>query len=91
VREIHLTDLSKNNNIVERLNGTVRDRHKDFRGLKKPEGRLTKGQAASCNLVKPHRGLGGLTPAEAAGLDVPAGGNRWRALLKAAAQPAADG
>lgn len=84
VREIHLTDHSKNNNIVERLNGTVRDRHKDVRGLKKPEGPLTKGQAAYYNLIKPHLSLGGLTPAEAAGVAVPAAGNRWLGLVQAA-------
>ncbi len=84
VRDIHLADHSKNNNIVERLNGTVRDRHKDVRGLKKPEGPLTKGQAAYYNLVKPHLSLGGLTPAEAAGLALPSDGNRWLGLLKAA-------
>lgn len=82
VRDIHLTDHSKNNNIVERLNGTVRDRHKDVRGLKKPEGPLTKGQAAYYNLVKPHLSLGGLTPAEAAGVAAPASGNRWLGIVR---------
>ncbi|MGQ0534962.1 MAG: IS6 family transposase [Methanobacteriota archaeon] len=83
VREIHLADHSKNNNIVARLNGTVRDRHNDVRGLKKPEGPLTKRQAVYHNLVKPHLSLGGLTPAEAAGIQVPAAGNRWLGIIRA--------
>ncbi len=87
VREIHLTDHSKNNNIVERLNGTVRDRHKAVRGLKNPEGPLAKGQAAYYNLVKPHVSLGGLTPAEAAGLSLSRDGNRWLATLRLAMAP----
>ena len=81
VRDIHLTDHSRNNNVVERLNGTVRGRHRNMGGLKNPEGPLTKGQAAYYNLVKPHLSLGGLTPAEAAGIAVPAAGNRWLATV----------
>ena len=90
VREIHLTDHSKNNNIVERLNGTVRDRQKSARGIKKPERPLTKGQAAYYNLIKPHLSLGGLTPAEAAGVAVPADGNRWLGIMRDALVATSD-
>ena len=83
VRDIHFADHSRNNNVVERLNGTVRDRHKAVRGLKKADGPLTKGQAVYYNLIKPHLGLNGLTPAEAAGLAVPSAGNRWLGLIEA--------
>lgn len=82
-REIHLTSQSRNNNPVERLNGTVRARERAARGLKSPRGPLTSGQAAYYNLVRPHSALG-KTPAEAAGLSVPKKGNRWKALIEAA-------
>lgn len=52
VRDIHLTDHSRNNNLVERLNGTVRGRQKPTRGLKNPDGPLTNGQAAYYNLLR---------------------------------------
>lgn len=84
VRDIHLTDHSRNNNLVERVNGTVRGRHKPARGLKNPDGPLTKGQAAYYNLLRPHQSLGGMTPAEAAGLTLPKDGNRWAALIREA-------
>jgi transposase-like protein len=85
-REIHLTNQMANNNMVERLNNTVRGRQRPARGLKKPKGPITAGQAAYYNLVRPHSALKGKTPAEAAGLDVPTQGNRWEGLIKKAAK-----
>ena len=76
VRDIHLTDHSRNNNLVERVNMTVRGRQKPGRGPKNPDGLLTNGQAAYYNLLRPHQSLGGMTPAEAAGVSLPREGNR---------------
>lgn len=74
---------------MERLNGTLRERQKVTRGLKKPAGPLTRGHAVFYNLMRPHQALGGKTPAEAAGLRPATGGNRWEATIRAARNPPA--
>ena len=62
-----------NNNLSERLQGTLRDRDKTLRGLK---GRET-GQAyvdglvTHYNFFRPHESLDGKKPAEAAGAEIP--------------------
>lgn len=75
------------NNILERLNGTVRERVKVQRGLQTEETAQAAmdGFRAYYNLVRPHMGLGGLTPAEMVGIPIPEGGNRWMALIEEAA------
>jgi transposase-like protein len=83
-REIHLSKptRSPNNNRVERMNATLRERQKVTRGLKKPTGPLTRGHAAYYNLLRPHQALGGKTPAEAAGLVIKSGaGSRLMGTL----------
>jgi transposase-like protein/predicted RNA-binding Zn-ribbon protein involved in translation (DUF1610 family) len=59
-----------NNNLVERLNGTIRERIKVMRGLETPQTaqRLLDGFMLHYNWVKPHEGLKGRTPAQAAGM-----------------------
>ncbi len=44
---------------------------------------ISTSQAVSYNLIKPHLGLNGFTPAEAAGLEVLSAGNRWLGLIEA--------
>ena len=64
-----------NNNLSERLQGTIRDRDKTLRGLKARET----GQAYVDGLVthynpvyfRPHESLKGKKPAEAAGAEIP--------------------
>ncbi len=62
-----------NNNLSERLQGTIRDRDKTLRGLKK----LDTGQAYVDGLVlhynyfRPHEALGNKRPAQAAGAEIP--------------------
>jgi transposase-like protein len=87
-REIHISkpEAYAHNNKVERLNGTLRERQKVTRGLKNPNGPLTKGHRAYYNLIRPHQGLNGKTPAEAAGLRVLQPGNRWHTHIAAAAE-----
>lgn len=92
-REIHLSKPNRfpENNIVERLNGTLRERQKVTRGLKKPTGPLTRGHAAYYNLIRPHASLRGKTPAEAAGVaPTVAGESRWSAAVRAARTPRRD-
>ena len=69
-----------NNNRVERLNGTLRERVKVQRGWKNPESKIAEGQRLHYNFVKPHSALEGQTPAQRAGVGVQ-GENKWLALL----------
>jgi transposase InsO family protein len=68
-----------NNNRVERLNGTLRERVKVQRGWKNPESKIAEGQRLHYNF-KPHAALEGQTPAQRAGVGVK-GENKWLALL----------
>ncbi len=44
---------------------------------------ISTSQALCYNLIKPHLGLNGLTPAEAAGPEALSAGNRWLGLIQA--------
>jgi hypothetical protein len=63
-----ITKPHTNNNRVERLNGTLRERVK-----------VQRGQRIYYNFVKPHRALDGKTPAEKAGIK---GKNKWLSLIR---------
>lgn len=52
-----------NNNRVERLNGTLRERTKVTRGWKTGKTPITEGQRIHYNFVKPPMALDGKTPA----------------------------
>jgi putative transposase len=71
----------RNNNRIERLNGTLRERVKVQRGWKTMQTPLAEGQRLHYNFVKPHTALEGRTPAESAGIGVK--GNKWLELLSA--------
>ena len=75
---------STNNNLVERLNGTVREREKVMRGFKKEESaqQILEGFRAYYNFIRKHQGLNGKTPAEMANMDLGLEGNRWLALIR---------
>lgn len=70
------------NQRVERLHNTIRERNKTQRGWKTPATPLRKGQMIYYDFIRPHMTLEGKTPAEAAGLNVANGQNRWMELLK---------
>ncbi len=53
-----------NNNRIERMNGTLRERVKIQRGWKTMKTPLAEGQRIQYNFVKPHMALEGQTPAE---------------------------
>ena len=56
------------------------------RRAKVPSAKATmEGWRFYYNFIRPHQGLGGLTPAQVAGLPVPVEGNRWMALIQSAA------
>jgi transposase-like protein len=54
-----------NNCLVERLNGTIREREKVMRGLKREESaqKILEGSGACCNFIRKHQSLKGKTPA----------------------------
>lgn len=66
---------------MERLNGEIRDREKVFRGLKKSDTPILTGYQIYHNYIRPHEGLDGKTPAEAAGIKVE-GKNKWVTLIQ---------
>lgn len=66
-----------NNNRIERMNGTLRERIKVQRGWKSMKTPLAEGARIQYNFVKPRLALEGQTPAQAAGLS-PKG---WKELL----------
>lgn len=84
VRLTSLTDKRQNNQNIERLNGTVRDRIKPMRGFQNESTAeiMTSAFRNYYNFIKPHNSIGGLTPAEMAGIGVQNSSNKWEELLK---------
>jgi len=76
-----------NNNRVERLHNTVREREKIMRGMKSEETAKTlmDGFRDYYNFLRPHMGIEGQTPAEAAGIDLELGRNRMKNLIRQSA------
>jgi transposase InsO family protein len=64
-----ITKPHANNNRIERLNGTLRERVKVQRRWKSMETPLAEGQRIHYNFVKPHQALEGMTPAQRAGIN----------------------
>jgi transposase-like protein len=72
-----------NNNFVERLHGTLKDRIKPTRGLKGEETvrTLLEGWAVHYNYIRKHQTLKGKTPANASGINME---NDWNSLIRRA-------
>jgi len=83
IREIAITNEERNNNKIERLNGTVRQRNKTQRGLKEiPSSRtFIEGFKNYYNFIRPHMSLNGKTPAEIAGIELGLEGNKWKEII----------
>jgi transposase-like protein len=77
IRAIH------NQNAIERLHGTLKDRLKPARGLKGEEKvrTLLEGWTVHYNYVRKHQTLKGKTPAQACGINMK---NDWNVLVKEA-------
>jgi len=70
-----------NNNRIERLHGTMRERNKVMRAIKKPDSAIIEGQRIYYNHIRPHQALNGKTPAEACGIGTE-GENKWLTLIR---------
>jgi putative transposase len=82
---VHDRDIRFNgeihNNKMERMNGEIRDREKVMRSIKKTDSPILAGYQIYHNYVRPHMGLDGRTPAEAAGVEVE-GQDRWLTIIQ---------
>ena len=74
-----------NNNLSERLQGTIRDREKTLRGLDGLESgqRYFDGWAVNYNVIREHEGIKFQTPAEMAGVNPPF--TEWADVVRVAA------
>ncbi len=73
-----------NNNIVERMQGSIRDREKVMRALGSVDtaSRMMDGWQVYYNFIRPHQALNGLTPSQVAEIDLNLGRNRWLSLVR---------
>ena len=65
---------------MERLNGTIRDREKTFRGLSAADTAIFDGMKVHYNHVRKHDSIK-KTPAEAAGITTE-GRNKWKTIIQ---------
>jgi transposase-like protein len=77
----HFKNAKFDNNLVERLHGTVRDRNKTQRGLKSEETTFVKGHQLYYNFIKPHEALNSYTPAHFANIYLNLNNHKWENLL----------
>jgi putative transposase len=75
-------DVRTNTNLIERFQGTLKDRTKVVRGLKKPETarKFIEGWLIHYNYFRPHISLKGKTPARRAGIILSA--NDWLDVVR---------
>lgn len=87
IRKARFIDRT-NNNIVERLQGTIREREKVMRGLKTERTAKTmiEGYRAYYNFIRPHQSLNEKTPPQQAGIDLELGKNKWLNIIKASSR-----
>jgi len=75
-----------NNNRMERYQGTLKERTKVMRAMKNTDTAILDGQRIYYNHIRPHQGLNGKTPAQAAGLETELGASKWLDLIRYAAR-----
>ncbi len=76
--------MACNANTQERLNGELADRFRSTRGINSEDMLIFRVVALHHNFAKPHEGMDGRTPAEAAGIDAQ-GAGKWQTLMQNAA------
>jgi len=91
IRTEHISHIriqgDRNNNLMERFNGEVRDREKVMRSLKRTDTPILTGYQIFHNYIRPHQSLQGKTPAEACGIRVE-GENKWITIIQNSARNA---
>jgi transposase-like protein len=80
IKEIRMAGKVHNNK-MERQNGEVRDREKVMRGIKTNDSPIFSGLTIFHNYFRPHEGLQGKTPSEAAGIKIE-GENKWITVIQ---------
>jgi len=82
VQSTPFADKADSTNIVERVQGTLKERTKVMRGLKTFESmkEFLKGWAIHYNYFRPHLSLNDRTPAQVAGIDFPY--RNWKELIE---------
>ena len=84
IRDIHIRNIVCNTNTQESLNGEFADRFRSARGINREDSPIFRITIIHHNFIKPHGGMGGRTPAEAAGIEMRAY-NKWLTLIRNAA------
>jgi transposase-like protein/DNA-directed RNA polymerase subunit M/transcription elongation factor TFIIS len=81
-------ETKPNNNILERLNGTFRERTKVVRSFDSGIGaeEFAAGMQTYYNYIRPHQGIGGLVPAQLANIPINLTGNRWETMIGLASE-----
>jgi len=81
-------ETKPNNNILERLNGTFRERTKVMRSLDSGAGaaEFAAGMQTYYNYIRPHMGINGMTPAQMANIPINLMGNRWMTMIGLASE-----
>jgi transposase-like protein len=76
-------ETKPNNNIIERLQGTFRERTKVMRSLDSAIGAedFAIGMQTYYNYIRPHQGIGGMVPAQLANIPINLTGNRWETMI----------
>lgn len=79
-------ETKPNNNIIERLNGTYRERMKVIRSFSTKLGAEDYAEAMRIyyNYIRPHQGIDGMTPAQMTGVPIDLSGNRWQTMIQLA-------
>jgi hypothetical protein len=72
-----------NNNRIERYHSTFKEKTRTARGIKTTDTAILDGQRGYYNHIRGHQALGKI-PAEAAGLHLNLGKNKWESLIKKA-------
>lgn len=84
-REKHIRITARNdyrNNIIERIQGTIRERTKVMRGFHNPKSAelILNLFVIWYNFLRVHQGIG-MTPAEKVGIDLNLGKDKWLNLI----------
>jgi hypothetical protein len=69
---------------MERYHGTLKERNKVMRAIKKTDSAFIDGQRIYYNYMRSYTALKGKTPAEAAGINLNLDQNKWESLIRKA-------